>query len=130
MKNFPIRPAWTPRNVILMVLGFMFFWPIGLAMLAWIIWGNKMVDRVQDAEVHWHSRKSGNTAFDEYRRSELERLEEERRRLDGEAEEFQAFLRELRSAKDKEEFDSFMASRRAGKPAGRGSPDDGAAQPA
>ncbi|MEZ5878919.1 MAG: DUF2852 domain-containing protein [Tepidamorphaceae bacterium] len=113
-----------------MVLGFMVFWPLGLAMLAWIIWGNKMVDRVQDAEVHWHSRKSGNTAFDEYRRSELERLEEERRGLDREAEEFQHFLRELRSAKDKEEFDRFMASRRAGKPAAGSSPDEGAAQPA
>ena len=130
MKKFPIRPAWTPLNIVLMVLGFMIFWPLGLAMLAWIIWGDRVVDRVQDAEVHWHSRKSGNTAFDDYRRAELERLEEKRRELDREADDFQAFMRELRSAKDKEEFDRFMANRRAGKSAAGDTPDEGSAQPA
>ena len=56
---------------------------------------------------------SGNAAFDEYRRRELERLEEERRRLDEEAKEFAAFVEELKRAKDREEFDGFMARRRS-----------------
>lgn len=113
MKRFPIRPAWTPLNILLMVVGFMVFWPLGLAMLVWIIWGDKIVDQVQDAEVHWHTRKSGNEAFDEYRREQLDRLEEERRALDAEAGEFQEFMRELRRARDKDEFDNFMANRKA-----------------
>ncbi|MFN0265338.1 DUF2852 domain-containing protein [Tepidamorphus sp. 3E244] len=129
MKQFPIRPAWTPLNILLMIVGFMVFWPLGLAMIAWIVWGDRMIDKVQDAEVKWHSRNSGNAAFDEYRRAELAKLEEKRRQLDREGEEFEAFLRELRSARDMEEFDNFMAKRRAG--GSSTMPDEGsAAQPA
>ena len=51
----------------------------------------------------YHS--SGNIAFDEYREQTLQRLEEEQR-------EFKEFLRQLRMAKDRTEFDRFMAKRR------------------
>ena len=61
------------------------------------------------AERKWHRakasfRSTGNTAFDEYREQTLRRLEEE-------ADEFQAFLDRLREARDKSEFDQFMAER-------------------
>jgi hypothetical protein len=48
---------------------------------------------------------SGNRAFDEYRVETLRRLEEEQV-------EFRDFLDRLRHAKDKEEFDAFMAQHR------------------
>ena len=48
---------------------------------------------------------SGNRAFDEYRMETLRRLEEEQT-------EFRDFLDRLRHAKDKEEFDQFMAQHR------------------
>jgi Protein of unknown function (DUF2852) len=48
---------------------------------------------------------SGNRAFDEYRAETLQRLEDEQR-------EFMEFLDRLRHAKDKAEFDQFMAERR------------------
>ena len=48
---------------------------------------------------------SGNRAFDEYREETLKRLEEEQT-------EFKSFLDRLRHAKDKSEFDQFMAERR------------------
>ena len=48
---------------------------------------------------------SGNHAFDEYRAETLRRLEEEQS-------EFTSFLDRLRFAKDKAEFDQFMAERR------------------
>jgi hypothetical protein len=48
---------------------------------------------------------SGNQAFDEYRTETLRRLEEEQR-------EFVEYLERLRRAKDKAEFDQFMADRR------------------
>jgi hypothetical protein len=50
-------------------------------------------------------RSSGNRAFDEYRTETLQRLEEEQR-------EFKEFLERLRFAKDRAEFDQFMAERR------------------
>ncbi len=48
---------------------------------------------------------SGNAAFDEYRAETLRRLEEEQQ-------EFKGFLERLRVAKDRAEFDAFMADRR------------------
>lgn len=55
----------------------------------------------------WQPASSGNRAFDEYRMETLRRLEDEQR-------EFQDFLTRLRAAKDKAEFDQFMADRRRG----------------
>jgi hypothetical protein len=54
-------------------------------------------------------RSTGNAAFDAYREETLRRLEEE-------AEEFQTFLERLRKARDKAEFDQFMAERGASGP--------------
>ena len=54
---------------------------------------------------------TGNQAFDDYRANEIKRLEEERRRLDRERAEFDDYVRNLRRARDQEEFDRFMAER-------------------
>ena len=48
---------------------------------------------------------SGNRAFDDYRAETLKRLEDEQR-------EFKEFLERLRFARDRAEFDQFMAERR------------------
>src|SRR5262245_58649595 len=39
MNTAIIKPQWSPFTIALMVLGFIVFWPLGLAMLAYIIWG-------------------------------------------------------------------------------------------
>lgn len=107
----------------LMVLGFIVFWPLGLAMLAYILWGDRFHDMARDARAQWRSSpirtamegsamgRTGNVAFDEYREKELKRLEDERAKLDTMRAEFDDFLRELRRARDQEEFDRFMANR-------------------
>ena len=126
-----IRPAWTPATIALMVIGCMVFWPLGLAMLAYIIWGyrldgfkrdvNRATDgifagcrRTSDKAARWGhggSARTGNVAFDDWREKELERLAEERKRLDDMLTEFDDYARELRRAKDQEEFDRFMNER-------------------
>ncbi|PBB97693.1 DUF2852 domain-containing protein [Mesorhizobium sp. WSM3862] len=125
-----IRPAWTPATIALMVIGFMVFWPLGFAMLAYIIWGDRLegfkrdVNRATDGifagcrrgsekAARWGhgSSRTGNVAFDDWREKELERLAEERRKLDEMLNEFDEYARELRRAKDQEEFDRFMAER-------------------
>lgn len=132
-----IRPAWTPLTIGLMVLGFVVFWPLGLAMLAYILWGDRLQEKFAEHRMSWpsngrgrhHSRRhrhwqhgaTGNAAFDDYRRSELERLEKERRRLEEERTEFEEFLTNLRRAKDQQEFDNFM-SERAGRKTRRKKP--------
>ncbi|MCX5520960.1 DUF2852 domain-containing protein [Kaistia defluvii] len=130
-----LRPGWTPLTIALMVLGFFVFWPLGLAMLAYIIWGNRLPEFRRNAEgmrndfkrsfsgCGWQSRRetswgayrseSGNSAFDAYRAAELKRLDEERRKLDEERAEFETFVQNLRRARDQEEFDRFAAERAA-----------------
>ncbi|WP_436643461.1 DUF2852 domain-containing protein [Microbaculum sp. FT89] len=112
MKNFPIRPAWSPLTIALMVIGFIVWWPLGLAMLAWIIWGDRMIAWWDESQHRMKVRGStGNEAFEDYRRAELDRLETERQRIEQEAVDFQEFMRDLRKARDREEFDRFMAER-------------------
>lgn len=119
-----IRPAWTPATIALMVIGFMVFWPLGLAMLAYIIWGDRLegfkrdVNRATDGifagcrkASYRTNARTGNVAFDDWREKELERLDEERRKLETMREEFDAYARELRRAKDQDDFDRFMANR-------------------
>ena len=127
-----IRPAWTPATIALMVIGFMVFWPLGLAMLAYILWGDRLdgfkrdVNRATDGMwagcrkngFRTHAR-TGNVAFDDWREKELERLAEERRKLDETLAEFDDYARELRRAKDQEEFDRFMSNRSKSTPAKR-----------
>jgi len=132
MTNSMIRPAWTPVTIAMMVIGFMIAWPLGLAMIAYIIWGdrlevfkqdvNKATDKVADtfksATSPSRAPYSGNAAFDEWREVELERLQEERRKLDETMAEFDSYQSDLRRARDKEEFDEFLKSRKR-KPAPR-----------
>ena len=120
MTNYAIRPEWSPMTIGLMVLGFIVFWPLGLAMLAYILWGDRLhaaTDQVRTkARKNCKSgftryQRTGNQAFDDYREAELQRLAEERRKLDEERQAFEEFVQELRRVKDKEEFDRFMRER-------------------
>lgn len=121
----------TPAWIAVMILGFIIWWPLGLATLAFILWSGRMgchgrgsarwehkMQRMQDkmermkgrmegAGAGWwnHSPSSGNAAFDEYKAETLNRLEEEQK-------EFRSFLDRLRMSKDRAEFDQFMAERR------------------
>jgi len=123
--RFSSRGRWTALNIVLMIIGFAVFWPLGLAMLAWIIWGDEIGAKAEDLKGQFRSfserapsfraggaygfqGRTGNAAFDDYRAQELKRLEEERRKLEAMRAEFESFLGELRRVKDQEEFDRFM----------------------
>lgn len=98
------KGAW----IAAMVLGFVFFWPVGLALLFYMIWskkgmfGNSCRTKSRHRMHMMHS--TGNSAFDAYRDETISRLEEEQAN-------FEAFLERLREAKDKSEFDQFMDER-------------------
>ena len=100
------RPLW----IVMMILGFVFFWPIGLGVLAYLFWSGKMRCGSRENWQSWKSRSgfmggsTGNRAFDDYRDQTIRKLEEDAR-------EFRGFLERLRQAKDKEEFDRFMSQR-------------------
>jgi Protein of unknown function (DUF2852) len=63
------------------------------------------MDHVRSRSDWFGPTSSGNRAFDDYRAETLKRLEDEQR-------EFKDFLERLRFAKDRAEFDQFMAERR------------------
>ena len=96
------KGAW----IAAMILGFIFFWPIGLALLAYMIWSKGMFEkkRKKCGNIRAAMKSSGNAAFDAYKADTLRRLEEEQ-------DSFETFLQRLRDAKDKAEFDQFMADR-------------------
>ncbi|NNE51857.1 MAG: DUF2852 domain-containing protein [Sulfitobacter sp.] len=98
------KGAW----IAAMVLGFVFFWPIGLALLMYMIWSKRMFSGTSCAKRGSRrmmtTRSTGNSAFDSYKADTLRRLEEEQAS-------FEAFLERLREAKDKAEFDQFMDDR-------------------
>jgi Protein of unknown function (DUF2852) len=125
------RPLW----IVGMIFGFIWWWPVGLAVLAYLLGSGRLGHFCGPGRWYnmaqagnggpgprngggwspWGScgrprgnpPPSGNAAFDEYRAATLRRLEEEQR-------EFQAYLERLRQARDKAEFDQFMAERRNG----------------
>jgi hypothetical protein len=126
-----------PAAIAFTILGFMFWWPVGLAMLIYTIGSGRMGcggrrRRAMYQAQGWGGQdgapwsawkswacggssnrpaaSSGNHAFDEYKTETLRRLEEEQK-------EFSSFLERLRFAKDKAEFDQFMAERRSRPPA-------------
>ncbi len=101
------KPAW----IIAMVIGFILFWPVGLAILLYMTWSKRMFNGNGHSRCHSKHYKhpstynsSGNAAFDAYKEDTLRRLEEEQGN-------FEAFLERLREAKDKSEFDQFMDDR-------------------
>ena len=93
-----------------MVLGFIFCWPVGLALLLYMIWSKRMFSKSHRTSNGMgrhamHAMKpTGNSAFDAYKADTLRRLEEEQNN-------FESFFERLRDAKDKAEFDQFMDDR-------------------
>jgi hypothetical protein len=133
LQDIP-RPFW----IVGMILGFVWFWPVGLIALAFLIstrrgrrfatagcWQNTQNGPNNFRPSNWgwgnggmfgfggtqpnQPGPSSNRAFDEYRAETLRRLEEEQK-------EFMEYLERLRQARDKQEFDSFMAERRGVSP--------------
>jgi hypothetical protein len=109
------RGRWGGFEIAAMVLGFVLFWPVGLAVLFWILWSRRNGREVElpswVPRIGPLTRTTGNSAFEDWKELELKRLEEEHRKLAAAQAEFQGFLDQLKRAKDREEFDSFMAAR-------------------
>ena len=137
------KAAW----IALVVLGFIVFWPVGLALLIYLKWSGRMSCWKHGYYGRWYSPEGHREGGDERhamreewraRREEWrdwkrrqrwgrrnssgnvafdEYREETLRKLDEEQREFRDYLDKLRSAKDRAEFDQFMGERRNRPPA-------------
>lgn len=130
-----MMPPWMPPHaakplfIVAMILGFVFWWPVGLVLLGVMLWNKRAFCGYRrygggwqgngNGGANWGGWKnrsggpgmgggpsSGNRAFDDYKAETLRRLEDEQK-------EFAEFLDRLRVAKDKAEFDQFMNDRRS-----------------
>ncbi|GLK75835.1 membrane protein [Methylopila jiangsuensis] len=119
---------WNALTIALMVIGFIVFWPLGLAVIAYVLWGRQIAAWARSAQSPLRGagdfgsaarraaddftramggcggaareRATGNAAFDAWRASELERLAAERRRVDETTAAFEAHLAAERGAFD------------------------------
>ena len=108
------------------VAGFVIFWPIGLAMLAWAFWR----DEIRSSSL-WHSlrgarvprgpdiagfmaRRPSNAALAEYLAREQRRLRDEQEKLDELVRAFEAFKEAERQANDQRDFENFLRQRQEG----------------
>jgi Protein of unknown function (DUF2852) len=130
-----------PLEIVAMVLGFIVFWPIGLAILLMQVWKRRWGysgDMMGFAQERWSDlergvkrgagwppawgprgmRATGNVHFDAWKAAEIDRLEQERRKLEAAQREFADYLDHLRQARDREEFDRFKHERDAAKARG------------
>ena len=111
--TFNARPLWWLGAVL---GGFWLAWPVGLLVLGYLAVTGKLAAFRRQMPGQWFNVRSqarafgagfgtsGNQAFDTYRADTLRRLEEEQA-------EFVQYLDRLRQARDKAEFDQFMAER-------------------
>lgn len=141
------RKPWSAYEIGATLAGFAIFWPLGLLAIfrkykkgelwngasemdaPWSNWQNwkSPRDAAENLSGHFSGKwkrpdwqgfsNTGNQAFDEYRKVELEKLEAMRRKLDDERKAFDEFLTKMRHAKDREDFDRFMADKMANKDA-------------
>jgi len=133
------KAAW----IALVVLGFIVFWPVGLALLIYLKWSGRMSCWKHGHYGRWYGPEGhdGHHAMREEWRAKREEWrgwkrrqrwgqrnssgnvafdeyrEETLRKLDEEQREFRDYLDRLRSAKDRSEFDQFMTERRNRPPA-------------
>ena len=129
------KKPWSLVEIGAVIGGFVVFWPLGLLALflklkrgeiwngasdmgpnqaSWQNWRNQAQDFAAPFKRGtWTgaTAPTGNHAFDEYRRAAFEKLEAERRKLEDERREFDAFVEKLRKAKDEDDFQRFMAER-------------------
>lgn len=114
------RGHWSGTNIAFMVLGFVFFWPVGLVVLGWILSGRHVRDlpaAVKGVYSHFfgnsESRFSGgsdNIVFNEYQQTQYDRIREIKNEIGKRAEHFKSFREDVQRRADQEEFDRFMAS--------------------
>ena len=113
---------WSGLNIATMVLGFVFFWPIGLLLLFWIVSGRNVKDLPQEISRLWSSvsgnwsgdgpgksNYSDNVVFNEYQQTQFDRIREIKEEIKSRAHRFKEFRFNAKRRADEEEFNRFMS---------------------
>ena len=113
---------WSPVNTAAMVLGFIFFWPVGLFMLYWIASGRNVQELPQAIRHQWsnfsgfwndsssETRTSENVVFNTYQNTQYDRIREIKEEIRARAKRFSDFRADVKRRADEEEFNQFMSN--------------------
>jgi len=116
---------WSGVNIAAMVVGFVFFWPVGLVVLFWILSGRHVQELPGAIRQQWNhmfggSKRSSdeidNLVFKEYQQTQYDRIREIKEEIKHRAQRFTHFRADAQRRVDQEEFDRFMASNPASAP--------------
>lgn len=116
----PCGGHWSGANIAAMVLGFIVFAPLGLAILAWTLFGRPVQDLPGWVRDRWNAFSGGhrsyrggndsdNQVFNEYQQAQHDRIREIREEIGKRAEAFRRFRFDAKRRKDRQEFDDFMS---------------------
>jgi len=110
---------WTGLNIAAMVLSFVFFWPIGLVVLFWILAGRDVTELPAAIMRKWNDFRgsshsftihSGNAVFNDFQQTQYDRINEIKHEIKMRAERFKEFQSEAQRRADQDEFNRFMAN--------------------
>lgn len=109
---------WSGFNIAAMVVGFVFFWPVGLVVLFWIMSGRQARDLPGAVREQWDRLFSNgkpdifgndNVVFSDYQQTQYDRISEIKEEIKSRARRFGEFRMDIKRRKDQDEFNRFMA---------------------
>ena len=112
------KANWSGFNIAAMVFSFVFFWPIGLLVLFWILSGREARDLPAAIADKWRSFRAGsggfgegstNVVFNDFQQTQYDRINEIKHEIKQRSERFNAFRADAKRRADQEEFNRFMA---------------------
>jgi len=118
---------WSAMNIAAMVVGFIFFWPVGLVILYWNITGRDIKDLPGAVQEKWSSMfnkswcgmkksdqsHSENSVFNEYQQTQFDRIAEIKEEISNRAKSFKDFQSDAKRRADEAEFKEFMSADRS-----------------
>ena len=117
-NNMGKNARWSGVNIAGMVLGFVFFWPVGLVVLFWIMSGRQVQELPGAIREQWSRLFSGgsaagefedNVVFNEYQQTQYDRIREIKEEIKNRSARFSEFRMNAKRRADQEEFNNFMA---------------------
>lgn len=117
---------FSPLRIAAIVVGFLVFWPIGLALLIWTLWRDQIKAsgvyrkiagcRPERGSAHlrraaFRGRRPSNSALAAYLETEQQRLQAEQEKLAELVKAFEAFKEAESRSADKRDFEAFLKQR-------------------
>ncbi len=126
-KSCCSKGNWSGLNIAAMVVGFVFFWPVGLFLLFWTLTGRDVRDIPSAAQDTWSAvfngassgsrghkdAKGENSMFDEFQQTQRDRIAELKKEIKDRARRFRDFRSAAKRRADEAEFSEFMSSDRS-----------------